>query len=120
MINPFIWCPFCGERDHLKPLIQDANFVRCGQCGADGPCPGGVTGWNTRAPTPPDPWQSIATAPRGGTSVMLRVTDTFTNETWVDVGRWGGRRWLDPRNRQINPDADVEITHWMPLPDTSV
>ena len=133
-------CPQCDRNNYVSAITMEISpsdpdnqgawmsvpdDVNCKHCNAefqtdedydhgeegrsDVPCPNGLSGW-----------QLVVTAPQDGTCIMLRVTDTFTNETSVDVGRWRGRRWLDPRNRQINPDADIEITHWRPLPDTDL
>lgn len=61
-------------------------------------------------------WQSMATAPKDGTSVLLWCTDVDGRNGRVSFGTWhdffGGTWW----------DWSMEYTlshptHWMPLPD---
>jgi hypothetical protein len=51
-------------------------------------------------------WQSIETAPRDGTDVLLWLHDAGACCGYYHYDRW----WAD------NGDAIVDPTHWMPLP----
>jgi hypothetical protein len=59
-------------------------------------------------------WQSIYTAPRDGTIILLGYTPTKRLDRQVYEGRWGDAQgvWTSVNGFIIHRDA----THWMPLP----
>jgi len=77
----------------------------------------------TTAPEPTD-WQSMASAPRDGTRILvaLRASEQGPAEVdvvkWVKSDRFGEEIWLatdSERDAPVTyPDADLE--GWMPLP----
>lgn len=71
-------------------------------------------------------WQSIETAPRDGTQVLLcRAVDVdgkpIRDEAWgifIQVAAWWeGDGWIVYCSQIQEPRLHFEPTHWMPLPD---
>lgn len=59
-------------------------------------------------------WRSIATAPKDGTCVL--VCPSWPDDAdvchWMEADEFGASGWYDANNFE----ADVEPTHWLPLP----
>ncbi len=72
----------------------------------------------------PDTWQPMATAPRDGTLVLVKVRATeqgpgeFDMVRWATSARSGEESWVaadsDPFARVAY--AEAELAYWMPLP----
>ena len=61
-------------------------------------------------------WKPIATAPKDGTGVLLRLKPDPQNITGMAVGRWDGRDWVVCYNERALYVADHWPTHWHSLP----
>jgi hypothetical protein len=62
-------------------------------------------------------WQSIDTAPRDGTPVLIHLNGGMTRiACWKDRGAFG-TGWRDPIGHAENAAILGEPLHWMPLPD---
>lgn len=107
----------CGKEDDFDPdaLVQNAVYALCGPYGA-------------AAPTPPvfdDRWQPIETAPKDGTTVLLKCPHMnaivsghygeVTDGDW-EMGYSYWMEWLIDDELWIQEDLSQAPTHWMPLP----
>jgi len=69
-------------------------------------------------------WQAMATAPRDGTRILAALRASEQGPAEVDVVRWarstpgGEKGWIaaDSDPTLVIVYAEVELTHWMPLP----
>jgi hypothetical protein len=80
-------------------------------------------------------WQTIETAPKDGTEIILAITGILPDKYWVHIGWWqqgDSFPWrfidtfsLEPSGCCDDEDADRtpvngakegSVTHWMPLP----
>lgn len=63
-------------------------------------------------------WQSIETAPRDGTPVLLFLPDGNRGLSGCKVGEWWGCWWTNGGpNAGRDMDGWDSATHWMPLPE---
>lgn len=139
--EPLLPCPFCGGCDtEIRRGTKDREGTPtsrvCAGCGADGPWEYekddehtlADAAWNRRTPPAavPDGWHPIETAPKDGTRVLLLTLEghisvgawkTPSNGPWVGVINNGPayRVWdlgdvIEYRLADLNP------THWQPLP----
>lgn len=113
-------CPFCN----CIVLGHCGFHMFCIRCGAEGPDSdeedeqSAIAAWNRRAtlartPSVPDDvaarWQSIETAPKDGTLILVYDGSEPMTVTWEEFFGWQdnarGSYW------------GFTATHWMPLPE---
>lgn len=99
-------CPFCGS----TMIFERIAWAKCLSCEATGPVrtPEGsaIQLWNKRSETR---WQSIETAPKDGTPVLVCLPDENPYFVW----------WHDPTKQWVRTritDPLKSPTHWLPLP----
>jgi hypothetical protein len=69
-------------------------------------------------------WRSMASAPKDGTRILAALRASEQGPAEVDVVRWarsmpgGDKGWIaaDSDPALVIVYAEVELTHWMPLP----
>lgn len=65
-------------------------------------------------------WQAIDTAPKDGTTVLLFLPNSATNDIvfgyWAEDCYPGGGVWYEQNGSDSAFPIDVDATHWMPLP----
>jgi hypothetical protein len=69
-------------------------------------------------------WRPMATAPKDGTRILAALRASEQGPAEVDVVRWarsspgGEKSWIaaDSDPTLVIVYAEVELTHWMPLP----
>ena len=111
-------CPFCGEANvYMEPrdrdqfaIIQCSNSVcRASMCISSETS--GIKAWNTRA----SQWQTIESAPRDGTWILIfQKRENGNHARYVREARWS-----ESKNSWGSATALNSVTHWMPLPEHS-
>lgn len=67
------------------------------------------------APTPPDPWQEISTAPKDGTEILVWMFGNTFSVVSYEISANNAQHyvWMAPEGYLYHKDAP---THWLPLP----
>lgn len=129
-------CPFCGRSDITIGFenTRDAVYIYCCKCRIQGPWTNDITeagtAWNQRAPAPPpvirdiEPIQfrDISTAPKDGSTIILRCSKGILEGAWEQVDGGGHPEngppvywWTSPFTEFIDGPYDAP-THWSLVP----
>ena len=71
-------------------------------------------GWSPPGPSDKTGWQSIDTAPKDGTHILLPFGGSCIVGYWWHSPGGEENRWC--ADLSANRDEDLSPTHWMPLP----